>query len=117
MEITRTITKEGIKAQGGLNIPSPFIFKGNVSGITLAKEGAGWTGFFFLNESETEPIIVEGTLQNSPRGLRANIGGLAENVCTCTENGTVHTIDSVKLLEVIDAQIAEILGCEVSDIA
>lgn len=106
MEITRTITKTGLKAQGGLTIPSPFYYKGETSGITFAHSGVGFTGGFFISLEATTPIILEGGLSQHPRGgVSANVGGLAKDVCTCSEDELTHTIDSSKLMDEVDALI------------
>lgn len=121
-QFTLTITKEGLKAQGGIEIPSPFFYKGEITGVSFNTDepGAGYSGGIYLTEESESPVILEGQLQGGPRGLRAeNIGGLAKEGCIVIDDTAdrVVTIDDAKFIDCVKTFLAARLGCETTDIA
>ena len=122
-QFTLTIAKEGLKAQGGIDIPSPFVYKGEINGVSFNTEspGAGYTGNIFLTAASESPIMLEGQLQNGPRGLRAqNLGGfIMEDCITIDDSGSdrIVSIDDTKFIDCVKAALATRLGCEVTDIS
>lgn len=116
MNITRTITKEGLKTNGGAIIPSPFEFNGTVSGIDAVNHTVGWGGGFKV-PGEEQLLTIQGTNPHPRFGVVSTVGAKAEGCCSCSEDGLVHTINETALIEAIDAFIAKRLGIEASDIS
>lgn len=119
-QFTLTINKTGLKAQGNLEIPTGFIYKGIVSGYSFntAPIGVGFSGEFFTDANSDEAIIIKNGLQQGPRGVHAQVGGLinSEGVLTQNADELTATLDFTLFLAGVKEQIATKLGCEITDI-
>jgi hypothetical protein len=116
MKFTRVITKEGLKTTGGGIIPSPFIFEGEVTALTIDKHGATWGGVFKSSNQEEDALVIKGSSNHPRSGYLASVSFISEDVCNCSEDNLSHTINMVKLLKEVDRTLANKLGCEVADI-
>ena len=116
MEIKRTINFAGLKTTGGGDIPSTFVYVGVVTGIDTVNHQVGFSGVCKVNEAEEEGLIIKGS-QAGRAGYIPNIGGTVADVCSCSEDKLVHTINKDALLAKVDEIIAQRLGCEVTDIS
>ena len=113
MHFIRTITKTGIEAQGGLEIPSPFVFEYEFTDIDVANNVVHYRGSF-KKEEDGEAIPLH--RDNVP--CISFINGNVTGAYSISEDGFVHTIDETLLNTSIDADIVQNLsGIALEDIS
>ena len=113
MHFTRTITKTGIEAQGGLEIPSPFVFQYEFTDIDIANNVVHYRGSFKKEEEGADISITKANVT-----CISFINGSVTGAYSISENGFIHTIDETLLNTTIDAAIVQNLsGIALEDIS